>query len=147
LPSPARLEDWGWAASESAYGSVEVGTSAGLPPPRDGGPMRVRGRPFASGVGTHAPSRVWVPLLGRCRRFEAWVGVDDLAEGEGSVRFRAFGDDALLFESEPTTGRDRARLASVDVTGRRWLVLEVTDAGDGDDADFADWGEATLLCE
>jgi hypothetical protein len=42
------------------------------------------------------------------------------------------------------TGFDPPQKVRVDVKGVRRLILAVTDAGDGNDFDFADWGNARL---
>ena len=43
----------------------------------EGYPMAIGGREFDRGVGTHAPSVMYVDLAGGSKRFTAAVGVDD----------------------------------------------------------------------
>ncbi len=44
-------------------------------------PLVLAGRHFAHGVGTHAPSILWIDLGGGSDRFLATVGIDDSAGG------------------------------------------------------------------
>src|SRR5689334_18735954 len=46
-----------------------------------GTPIKIGGKEFAHGVGTHAESRLRIDLRGKARRFFAHVGVDDSAAG------------------------------------------------------------------
>ena len=63
-----------------------------------GGPMNVAGRPYARGLGTHAPSTLRFKLDGAFASFEATVGVDGSRKaGEGRVRF-------LVSETAPRKG-------------------------------------------
>jgi len=61
--------------------------------------LSIAGRTFDSGVGTHAGSILHVKLDGKTERFRARVGVDDGAGGNGSIRFRLYGDGKKLFDS------------------------------------------------
>ena len=107
-------------------------------------PMTIAGQRFAQGVGTHAPSRLWIDLGGRCERFRAKVGVDDAAGGKASVRFRVIGDGKKLFDSGTMKHRNQPQEVDVDLRGINHLLLEVTDAGDGRDSDHANWADATI---
>ncbi|MDO8539949.1 MAG: SUMF1/EgtB/PvdO family nonheme iron enzyme [Opitutaceae bacterium] len=53
--------------------------------------MRLAGRQFDRGINVQADSVVHVPLNGAYERFEAWIGVDDWAGNNGSVRFSVAG--------------------------------------------------------
>ncbi len=110
----------------------------------DGHPIKIGGKPFATGVGTHAHSEYTVNLYGGAKSFTASVGVDDETEGKGSVRFMVYADNALVADTGVIKGGDAPKPVSVDLTGRNSLRLVVDDAGDGIDYDHADWGEATL---
>ena len=44
------------------------------------------------------------------------------------------------------TGADAARRLDVDVTGAQRLELRVTDGGNGNGNDHADWAAARLAC-
>jgi beta-galactosidase len=53
-----------------------------------GNPLRIGGRAFSHGLGTHSTGETVFALEGQYDYFEAWVGVDDEAAQEGSVRFK-----------------------------------------------------------
>jgi hypothetical protein len=74
--------------SDLTPASVTVGWGAFLlNRGHDGRPLTVGGRAFAHGLFAHADSEVVYALDGRFTRFEAWVGVDQLAETRGRVTF------------------------------------------------------------
>src|SRR5687767_4756537 len=67
--------------------SQEWGT-IGLKKSVEGNPLRVGGRAFERGVGTHANSSIVMILNGECVAFDAVVGVDDEKVKNSSVVFR-----------------------------------------------------------
>lgn len=113
-----------------------------------GKPLSIGGRAFASGVGTHALSRILLRLDGCAQRFKAFVGVDDGSDQAGSVRF------AVVDGSNPnqphelwsaTHKKGQAPLeVDVDISRVRWLLLLADGAGDGIAGDHADWCHARL---
>lgn len=106
-------------------------------------PMRLGGQTFESGFGTHALSRLFVRLDRRARRFTALVGADENAGGIGSVEFRVLGDGGkTLWASGVLRRGDAPKPVSVDVSGVRYLTLDVTDGGDDIANDHADWADA-----
>jgi alpha-galactosidase len=110
-----------------------------------GGPITINGKSFTRGVGTHASSKMRLELGGKAQRFFAQVGLDDSAEGRGSVEFIVTGDGKVLWRSGRIAGRQPAKAVDLDVTGVRILGLRVTDGGDGAAYDHADWAEAGIL--
>lgn len=109
-----------------------------------GGPLSIYGERFEHGVGTHATSKFRVALNGNARRFTAKVGVDDSAGGQGSVEFIVIGDGKILWESGVLKGGEPAKPVDVNLAGVQTLVLRVTDGGDGESNDHADWGDARI---
>ncbi|MBN1844213.1 MAG: NPCBM/NEW2 domain-containing protein [Sedimentisphaerales bacterium] len=107
-------------------------------------PLNVGGQAFEKGVGTHAPSVMYIGLDGNARRFFAQVGVDDETAGKGSVRFKIYGDGRKLFDSGPVKGREPARPVELALAGVRQLVLVAAEAGDGIPYDHADWANAYI---
>ena len=74
------------------------------------------------------------------------VGVDDEKIGsEGSVSFEVVVDGKKVATSGMMRGGDEPKFLNVDLTGAKKLVLRVTDAGDGESSDHADWGGSVLL--
>ena len=111
----------------------------------DGAPLRLRGRLFRKGLGTHSRCRLVFALDGRYRQFRSLVGVDDTARGRGSVVFRVRVDDRVVFDSGVLTGSDPPKDVTVPLANADRLVLEVDYGPDGDVLDRADWADARLL--
>jgi hypothetical protein len=103
--------------------------------------LRLETRRYGRGIGTHAPSEIVYQLDGKYLRFFAMVGG---AEANGTVVFRVFGDDELLFDSGVMHGLRGSKKVDVSTAGVRRLRLLVADAGDGINADMANWVTARL---
>ncbi len=112
----------------------------------DGGPLQIRGVEYMKGLGLHSQSRVRYRLDAGDRRFRAVVGIDDSANGEGSVKFAVELDGRKVFESAELTGKDPAVFVGpIDVTGAQELTLVVEFGEQADVLDRADWCEAVLI--
>lgn len=107
-------------------------------------PLSIGGKPFERGVGTHANSIMWIEV-GEAQRFTATVGVDDAAGGTASVHFQVVADGRRLFESGLMKPGDPPKPVNVDLKGTKYLLLRVTDAGDGVAFDHADWADAKFV--
>jgi len=106
-------------------------------------PLAIGGQRFARGVGTHAPSRMYVELGRAAKRFKAAVGVDDEVKGQpGSVEFRIYGDGKLLWRSGVMRSGEPAKPVDLDVSGVGTLMLVVAPGDDGIHFDHADWADA-----
>ena len=108
-------------------------------------PLALGGKTFANGVGSHANSTCWLSLGGRGERFQATVGVDDNANGPGSVVFRIVGDERELWQSGVMKPGAAPKAVDVDLKGVQHLLLETTDGGDGIAFDHADWVDAKFI--
>lgn len=94
---------------------------------------------YTKGLGTHANSHLVFDVGRKFRRFSTDIGLDSESSEYGSVMFKIYGDDKELFSS-PKLGRfDFPRHADVNITGVKFLTLDVSDAGDGINNDHADW--------
>jgi hypothetical protein len=111
----------------------------------DGNPLSVAGRVVASGLGTHANSRIQLHLDSGYRRFVGECGVDNEVGKEGSVIFRIVQRGRTLFVSSVLRGGDSAVPFDVDVRGYQDLTLLVEDADGSVDHDHADWLDLRLL--
>jgi len=117
----------------------------------DGNPLKIAGRTFERGVGTHADSVLTIELNGGSSRFHAMVGVDDevmnpAREGgakPGSVEFRVLGDGKEIYKSGMMKSGDAAKEVDIDVAGVKTLVL-VVDSGNDMNYDHANWADAYL---
>ena len=109
----------------------------------EGNPIRIGGKEFKRGIGTHAPGYFWVRLDGWTMEFRAYVGVDDeVGSAPGSIEFKMIGDGKELWKSGVMKSGQAAQEVKVRVRGVKDLVLMVTDGGDGMNWDHADWAEA-----
>ncbi|MBI5833938.1 MAG: NPCBM/NEW2 domain-containing protein [Armatimonadetes bacterium] len=95
----------------------------------------------------HAPAKWTLRLDGKATEFRAAVGVQEYADnvGVGSVEFVVLGDGRELFRSGVMRGGQPAKDVKVDLTGLKELVLQVTDGGDGNSSDHADWLEPVIV--
>jgi hypothetical protein len=129
----------------NGWGPIERNTSNGDIAPNDGRPLTLGGIVYPKGLGVHATSDINVLLDGRFRMFVADVGVDDEVGDNGSVVFQVSVDGVTVFDSGTMTGSSESQRVGIDITGKRQLRLVVTDAGDGNAFDHADWAGARLL--
>ncbi len=109
-----------------------------------GNPLTVDGKRFERGVGTHAESWYVLEADGNALSFEASVGVDDeeLIRGKGSVVFRVYADQKLVAQTKQVRATQSAKKIKADLTGAKLVILHVSDSGDGDSFDHADWCDA-----
>jgi hypothetical protein len=111
----------------------------------DDNPLRIAGRQYDRGLGTHANSEIRYQLDNRYRRLEAEVGVDEEKDGAGTVVFQVFADGRKMFDSGTMHGKQPAQKISILLDGAEELTLIVTDADDGITCDHADWANARLI--
>jgi hypothetical protein len=174
----------GWTGAASAPAAIEVATPAKLrrpprPPRPDvqladlkplsatigfgklginksvlGGPLRIEGKRYAHGLGTHANALLVYAIPAGAKRFVATVGLDDEKRNDprGSITFEVYGDvremgePPVLLAASPVLSAKTIRDWAFDLPLNarfKQLRLVVTDAGDGiacDHADFADAG-------
>ncbi len=140
------VSDLAWTQAGNGWGPVERDRSNGETGSSDGNPMRLKGVVYAKGLGVHANSDVRFGLGGACSTFQADIGLDDETGGGGSVQFQVIGDGSVLFASGILTAVSAAVPVNVDVTGRNELRLVVSDGGNGNGLDHADWANARLRC-
>ena len=147
LPPGGRwVSDLPFLVAENGWGPVERDMSNAEQPAGDGRPITIGGVVYEKGVGAHATSRVVVDLGGGCTSFRADVGVDDEMGASGSVTFEVWVDGERRAATGVLTGAAAAEPITADVTGGARLELRVTDGGNGNGADHADWAAARLLC-
>ncbi|WP_433323977.1 endo-alpha-N-acetylgalactosaminidase family protein [Spirillospora sp. CA-294931] len=148
-PAPkgqAWASDHPWTLAENGWGPVERDQSNGEQGSGDGGPISIGGKKHDKGLGAHADSTVRYYLGGTCTAFTAEVGVDDRQGTRGTVAFTVTADGRKVAESPLMKGGQPGHALTADVTGARYVDLNVTDGGDGDGNDWADWGSARFTC-
>jgi glucose/arabinose dehydrogenase len=133
------------ATALNGVGPIEKNMSNGVAGAGDGGVITLGRIPYAKGLGVHAPSDIGYSLGGACSgNFVSDVGVDDSAGARGSVVFQVWLDGALVFDSGFMHGGDLRKSINVSVAGKSELRLRVTDGGDGNAFDIADWAGARV---
>ena len=112
------------------------------------GPLTLRGTEFVTGLGMHSRMAVTYALRGNEREFQATVGIDDVAKGEGSVIFAVELDGQRIWTSPELTGQSPATsIGKVDLRGGKQLTLLVDFGERADVSDYADWCDAVLILD
>ena len=140
------LSDQTWTYASNGWGPVERNLSNGEQGAGDGHPLSLAGTTYPKGLGVHAFSEIHYALGGICTTFTAQVGVDGEVATSGSVIFQLWGDGGKLYDSGLVSGGQPAKSVSVSVAGKNQLRLLVTDGGNGNGSDHADWADAKLAC-
>ena len=140
------LSELQWTSATSGWGPVEPNRSNGEQGRGDGKALTVGGRVFDRGLGVHAASEIRYALGSQCSTFSALVGIDDEVGQRGSAQFRVYGDGKLLFDSGLRRGGNPALALNVSVAGVKELRLSVSDGGDNNYYDHADWAQAAVEC-
>jgi len=113
-------------------------------------PLRLGGKAYEHGLGSHSTGELVVHLAQPAQRFDAVAGIDenkDTSGGRGSVVFvveaggREVHTSGLMREGRAPT------LLHLDLNGARELTLKVLDAGDGPASDHGDWAEASITLQ
>ncbi|WP_157606275.1 NPCBM/NEW2 domain-containing protein [Schlesneria paludicola] len=110
------------------------------------GPLTLRGMEYVSGLGTHSRMLVSYMLKGNESEFQTVVGIDDIANGAGSVVFAIDVDDQRVWMSPEITGKSApVNVPSISLKGRKRLTLIVEFGQYADVSDYADWCDPVLL--
>ena len=151
VPNPppsgtAYVSDLQWTSATNGWGPPERDRSNGETGADDGNPITIGGVTYAKGVGAHAPSEIDIYVGGNCTSFSSDVGVDDEKTAYGSVVFQVWADNTKVADSGLLTVDDPAASLTADLHGAQFLRLVVTDGGDGNNSDHADWAAAAVTC-
>jgi len=107
--------------------------------------LRIRGKAFRKGIGTHAPSEIVFDLGGKVSKFTCLVGADEGGGGSDRVIFRVLADGQELFKSPVMTTGQEALPVEVQLEGKKELTLKV-DYGPGADSwGHADWVDLKFI--
>jgi alpha-galactosidase len=137
-PKQIWLHEMDISKMEAGWGITRANLSV------DSNVLTVAGRVYDKGVGTHAISKLMIDLHGSGVRFNAATGVDDEAGDKATVEFFVIGDQRILWRSGVMRKGDAPRKAEVGLVGIKKLALYVSDAGDYNYYDHADWLEASI---
>ena len=147
LPSgTSYLGDVAWLRATNGWGPVEKDTSNGEQAGGDGRPITINGAVHQKGLGVHAASSIEYYTAKKCTSVSADVGVDDEKNANGSVTFEIWADGTKVASSGLRTTADPAEHLTADVTDAQFVRLIVTDGGDGNNSDHADWADAQITC-
>jgi hypothetical protein len=138
------LSDLTWTAATSGYGPPEKDMSNGENLANDGKTITLNGVTYTKGLGVHAASDITYNLGGTYSTFTSDVGVDDEIATGGSVVFQVFLDGVKAYDSGTMTSASATKSISLSVAGKNQLRVVVTDSGDGNTFDHADWASAKL---
>ena len=135
------LSDLEWVSATAGFGEVRRDASS------SGGTLTINGVKYGKGIGTHAESEIIYHLEGQYTRFVADVGTDDAVTdmNMGTISFEVWLDGAKVFDSGIMNPAMPAKSVDVDVTGANELKLIVTEGGDNDAGDHANWADARLI--
>lgn len=131
-----------WLRATSGWMTPQVDGSVG------GGPMRMDGTTYATGIGVASPSVIEYYVGGRCSSVTATVGIDDSADFDpsgGTATFEVLGDGKVLYDSG-VVDRPGTHTFTVPVGSPSVLTLQVGDGGDGGYNDRADWADVSAQC-
>lgn len=132
--------------STTGYGTrqvdMPVNASFGFP---KWGFLSVQYAFYRHGIGTHAPSREVFDINRQFKKLSTDYGIDTNGGPQGSVQFLVYGDGKLLFASEIIKRYDLPRHAEININGVKILELVVTDGGNGNFDDHADWLNTYLI--
>lgn len=146
VPGTHALSGLDWTSATNGWGPVERDRSNGETKAGDGGALTVGGTVYAQGLGVNAPSTLTYYLGGTCTGLTTDVGIDDEVGARGSAVFRIHVDGREVAASGRLTGEDGSVRLTAPLTGAYELTLQVTDGGDGNSYDHADWGAPRLTC-
>jgi hypothetical protein len=111
----------------------------------DGNPIRLDGRTYARGVGTHAPARILYEIPAGHDWFEATIGVDDETGGRGSVVASVLLDGRTVYETPELRGGGKPVVARIRLEGARQIELQAGATADGQRFDHVCWADARLI--
>jgi hypothetical protein len=123
-------------AVEQEWGTLRLNTAVG------GGVQLLGGRTHDRGLGTHARSRIEFEIPAGFERFDAVVGLDQAAGGQGSVIVSVQLDEREVYRS-PRLSQDSPPIpVRVNLKGARTLILHADPTEDGNAFDHVDWADA-----
>lgn len=124
-------------AGEQAWGDLKINRSV------RGGPLRIGGKVYGFGLGTHAASNHTVPLRQQYKTLSVGFGLDDESTcGSGAI-FTIYADERPLYRSKRLRNGEYDS-AEVDVSNLFSVRLS-TDSAGGRACDHANWVNPVLL--
>jgi alpha-galactosidase len=99
----------------------------------------VAGQHYVNALGVHPAGYLVFQLDGKATRFHCLVGIDDDTKGKGSAELLVYGDNfKLLGRSGKLLPGQPAQDFRAKLDGQKILILQFSDAGDGNAEDHLD---------
>ena len=109
-----------------------------------GNPLKIAGRTYKRGYGTHADSIIQITFTRNAKFLSGICGIDDETQGRGSISCSIQIDGREVYRSGQIAGSVRSASFHVPVEGALGAMLLISNLGDGADYDHADWAELRL---
>ncbi|HEY3325248.1 MAG TPA: NPCBM/NEW2 domain-containing protein [Planctomycetota bacterium] len=132
------LEDLDVKYATSGWNTTQRCKSVG------GNPLKLRGKTYAHGIGTHANGMFRIELDKHATKFIATAGIDDEAGNGGTVEFRVLCDNKIVWSSAVLKGGGEIKTCEVPLDGVKLLDLVVDTTPDGYANDHSDWVDAKI---
>ena len=105
----------------------------------DGNVLRIAGKTYANGIGTHACSMIPLDVPVGHVAFSGKVGLDDEVSGGDGVEFRILDGAEVLWSSGVMKSGDAAKAFKVFLPGQTRKIYLLALAGATNNADHANW--------
>jgi len=111
--------------------------------------ISLAGKKYHKGLGAHAYSNVKLTFKKPAgfKEFKSIVGIDDAVGKPASVQFLVMVDGKKSADSGTMKAGMSAKSLVANCENAKTIELVVTDAGDGEGADQADWADARLISD
>ena len=146
-PSVQYVSDLVFTQQTNGWGPIERDRSNAESAAGDGRPLTLAGVVYGKGLGVHARADVRFGVPTGCTRLTAKIGVDDEVGTKGSVVFEVWSGSTRLLRSAVLTGSSATATVDLQISPGTELRLLVTDSGNGQNSDHADWADARLTCD
>lgn len=111
-------------------------------------PIKINGKVYERGIGTHAASELTMVLDGKAKRFHAVAGINDEACERATLTFSVWADGQRKYYSGIVSQKKQKEYGplsiSLELDGVKELSLVVDDGNNGISCDHASWAEAFL---
>ena len=142
------LSDYVPYSLQNENGPVAFDQSNGGNADGDGTTQMINGVSFTKGIGVYGNSElVFRVSSGNYTTFKASIGIDDDVTTGGSVIFKVYGDNSLLYTSATLTSANAKVDINVPICGYSTIKLVTENTGDGNANDMANWSDARFTCE
>ncbi|MDR1290903.1 MAG: NPCBM/NEW2 domain-containing protein [Planctomycetaceae bacterium] len=110
-------------------------------------PIKLNGKTYERGIGSHAPGQIAVSLPSANGKFSAEVGIDDECDSvDAKMEFLVYGDNKLLWRSGIVSTKDEPKRCEVKIDGIKQLILTQSTGPNNDKShDHGDWADAKIV--